>query len=75
MECYTLYECAADDITDDVRTYALNKDPVARDVRHDFYCKALDLIFTIQQRHWEINPEHTKCALGMARSVKIQLRM
>ena len=41
MEIYTLYERAAGDITDDVRTYALDKDPVARDVRHDSYCKHL----------------------------------
>ena len=32
-EFYTLYERAADDITDDVRTYARDKDPVARNVR------------------------------------------
>jgi hypothetical protein len=41
MECYALYECAADDITDDVRTYALNKDPFAHDVSQDVTAKHL----------------------------------
>ena len=41
MEIYTLYERAAGDITDDVRTYALDKDPVVRDVRHDSDCRQL----------------------------------